>query len=200
MGGGSSKAPEIKETAAERAAAELAAEKWQDYQKDFVPIENEYMNSVNDLNSESNKARVSAKAQANVVDQSSGLLGQAMQKNFARGIDPSSGASNANTFALSQATQNSRANAGNKGLFGAENAYLQGVSNVVALGNNQDATAFESMGSIADRASGEAINKAKNDFIDFQGNQSLTGGLIGAASAYGMDQFRKPTDKPQIGN
>jgi len=186
MGGGSS-APEVKETAAERALAEVSAQKWQDYQTQFVPIENKYMSEVTDLNTQSNRDRVAANASANVATQSAGQLGLMQNQMFSQNLDPTSGSFKTKSNALNNAIQKSQANAGLNARFGAENAYMQGVGNIVAMGNGQETAAMNSMGNLAQQASNQAIGDARNDFTKAQGDKQLVGSLVGAAGAYGMN-------------
>lgn len=191
MNGGGS-VPQVKETEAEKALADVAASKWQDYQDNYVPLENSYIDSVENLNSAGSKARVAADAQSNIQSNVGGLLSQHTKNNMQKGLDPTSGATKTGGFALQLASQQSKAAAGDEAKFGAENSYLQGIGSVVAMGEGQEASAFDSMGSIADRAAGTSINNAKNDFTKFQSNQDVNGAVIGGLAAYGMNKYAKP--------
>ena len=178
---------EVKETAAEIALAEVAAKKWQDYQADFIPLENQYMEQVKKLDSANVQNRVAANAGANVASQMAGSGVGLQQQSFARNLDPTSGSFKTKSGVLNTAIQKSIDNAANNAKFGAENAYIQGVGNVVAMGNGQETAAYNSMGQLAGQASQQAINDARSDFTKAQSEQEMVGSVVGGLSAYGLD-------------
>lgn len=178
---------EIEETQAERALAEVSANKWVDYQEKFVPLENQYMQSVEDLNSDATKQRVRSNAASKVYGQASGQNFGLSKSTFGAGLDPTSGRFKTKSNALQRAIQKTADNAANNSEFAAENSYIQGMGNIVAMGNNQETAAMNSMSHIANTASGEAINDARMDFQDYQSDQKVGATVFGAGAAYGLN-------------
>ena len=186
MGGGGD-APEVEETAAERALAETSAMKWKDYQENFVPLENQYMQRVNDLGTENAQGLVGNQARSQVMSQMQGQNSGLAKQSFQQNLDPTSGAFKTKSMALNNAIQKTRENAANNAQFAAENSYIQGLGNIVAMGNGQETTAFNSMGNLAQQATGEAINDARNDFTKLQSDKEMTGAVVGGLASYGMN-------------
>jgi len=180
---GGGKAPEVEETEAERALAEVSAKQWQDYKTDFVPLENQYMKRVDDINGSANMQNMEASGIAGVNEQVSGSNGKMERSMFAGGIDPTAGKFKTKSAALNSAIRKTAENAGSNARFSAENAHIQGVSNIVSMGNGQEAVALNSMSGLARNATNEAIGDARNDFTKWQGEQELTGAVVGAGTA-----------------
>jgi hypothetical protein len=134
MGGGSSKAPEIKETAAERALTEVSARKWQDYQTHSVPLEDQYMAEVNKLGTEQSQNAFGMRSEALMSQQTAGLQNQMNNQQFGMGIDPSSNRFKTKSMVLNNAIKQSQNNAFNQGKMTGQNAHLQGLSNVGSNG------------------------------------------------------------------
>jgi hypothetical protein len=192
MGGGGGGDTDIPETEAERALAEVSAKKWQDYQENFVPLENQYMQRVDDIGQQSNIDRVGDQAAAGVMSETSGANVGLQQQQFAKGLDPTSGGFKTKSSALNGAIQKSVQNAKNNGQFAAENSHIKGLGNVVAIGNGQETTAFNSMGSLAGQATSQAVNDSMNDFSRAQGEQDMVGTIAGAGMRGGME-YMKPS-------
>lgn len=187
MCGGGGKTPEVKETAAERALAETSAKKFQDYQANFVPLENQYMERVEQIGSDTNIDKVGANAQAGAAKEFSGLRSKMDSQSFARNLDPTSGAYQNGSREVSNTFKRAVDDAGNNGRFAAENSYIQGLGNIVAIGNGQDTTAFNSMGALASQATNEAITDAKVDFYNKQSDEELKGAVVGGLTSYGLN-------------
>jgi hypothetical protein len=202
MGGGSSKPQEIPETEAERALAEVSAGKWELYQEEFIPLENQYMAEVDALGSEGSQQRLGQMAQDKAAEATYGLQTQLNQQSFARGIDPSSGAYQTKSMALNSAIQRTKDNAYAQGINAAKNAHLQGIGNVVAMGSGQDTAAFNGFANLANTSARSAIGDTGRAFERSLGDQQLTGQVLGAATGYGMNSyFKTPTaSAPQTWN
>lgn len=202
MGGGGGGSTDVPETEAERALAEVSAGKWQLYQKEFIPLENQYMAEVDALGSEGSQQRLGQMAQDKAAEATYGLQTQLNQQSFARGIDPSSGAYQTKSMALNSAIQRTKDNAYAQGINAAKNAHLQGIGNVVAMGSGQDTAAFNGFGNLANTAARNATSEAGRAFERSLGDQQLTGQVLGAATGYGMNSyFKTPTaSAPQTWN
>lgn len=194
MGGGGGGSTDVPETEAERALAEVSAAKWTDYQKTFVPLQNEYMAGVDRLGTESAQQGYGMMAGNIAGAQVGDVINQSNQQLFSQGINPNSGAFQTKSRVLSQAIAKTQQNARNQGMLAAQNAHIQGLSNVAAIGNGQQTTAFQGMGNIAQTAASNAINESQRNFSKSQADQQLTGQVLGAAANYGMKSyFAKPS-------
>ncbi len=200
MSGGSKGSSDVPETAAERALSEVSAGKWKQYQDNYVPLENQYMKSVDALGNANNQQRTAQMAQDNVQKSLNGMQQQTNMGMFARGIDPSSGQFQTKSVALNQAMAKTKNNAYNQGMLSAQNAYTQGLGNVVAMGNGQDTASFNGTRSLADQSARTAMNDAQRDFNKQQGDNQLAGQVIGAGVGYGMNSyFNKPVNNIATG-
>jgi hypothetical protein len=188
-GGGSSS--DVPETAAERALAEVSAGKWDAYQKQFVPLEDKYMREVDAMAAPTAQANVANMAMNKARESTLGLQADHNQQMFGRGIDPSQGAYQGKSRALNQAISKTQQNAYNQGLMAAKNAHVQGLGNVVAMGNGQDTASFNGTRSLADQSARTAINDSQRDFNKQQADSQLTGQVIGAGVGYGVNSYFK---------
>jgi hypothetical protein len=199
MGGGGG-STDVPETAAERALAEVSAKEWQDYQENFVPLENQYMERVNEYGDIQKQQQIGNQAASQVMTGLSGANNQMQQQQFSQGLDPTSGGFKTKSLALNKAIQKTKANAQAQGQFAGENAYIQGLGNIVAMGNNQQTTAMGSMGDLARQSTTNAINDSRNDFIKWQGDQELKGAVVGGLARGGMAYASAPASNPFEGS
>lgn len=200
LGGGSSEYEEPPETAAERALAEVSAAKWSDYQKTFVPLQNEYMSQVDRLGDEQVQQGYGMMAGNMAMSQVAGTMNDANQSMFAQGIDPSSGVFKTKSRVLSQAMAQTQQNAFNQGKLAAENAHIQGLSNVAAIGNGQQTTAFNGMGSLASTAAQNAINESNREFTKYSADQQLKGQVLGSVAGAAANGYFKGSTSPDMGD
>lgn len=198
MCGNKSQSTEVPETAAERALAEVSAAKWKDYQDTFVPLQNEYMAGVDRLGTESAQQGYGMMAGNIAGAQVGDVINQSNQQLFSQGINPNSGAFQTKSRVLSQAIAKTQQNARNQGMLAAQNAHIQGLSNIAAIGNGQQTTAFQGMGNIAQTAASNAINESQRTFNRTQADQQLTGQVLGAAANFGMNSYFKKPDTQSL--
>lgn len=194
-GGGGGGSTEVPETAAERALAEVSAGKWDIYQKQFVPMENQYMSEVDAMGSSGSQTSVANMALNKARESTLGLQADYNQQMFSKGIDPSQGVYQGKSRVLNNAIAKTQQNAYNQGLMAAKNAHIQGIGNVVAMGSGQDTAAFNGMSNLAVTAADNAIKDSQRSFEKFNADQQLKGQVIGAAANYGMNSY---FDKPSI--
>lgn len=196
-GGGGGGSTEVPETAAERALAEVSAGKWDIYQKQFVPMENQYMREVDAMASTGSQTSVANMALNKARESTLGLQADYNQQMFSKGIDPSQGVYQGKSRVLNNAIAKTQQNAYNQGLMAAKNAHIQGIGNVVAMGSGQDTAAFNGMSNLAVTAADNAIKDSQRSFEKFNADQQLKGQVIGAAANYGMNSyFKTPTANP----
>ena len=178
MGGGGD-APEIEETAAERALAEVSAEKFRVYQEKFKPLEQQYMNIVDDKNGKAYQGLMMSQS-ANAATRD---LRAAESQMYSGGLNPNIGASVGKSAVLSQAIERTKAAGMAQGMQSAQNAYLSGLANVNAIGSGQEAAATSSTRSLAQQSANQAKSDAQNAFISQQANQEMKGAVVGGLAA-----------------
>lgn len=175
-------------TEAERALAEVAASRFQRYQSTFAPLENEYIREIFEMRSPGQFQEAAGQASAGVEEAFGSAERELNTSMSARGVDPSSGAYQGASRALTRAKQRGLG----LGMAGAQidqadRAY-SGMQGVVAMGNNQAADAIEGMGDIASRANSAASRRAKDAFSRASGTGEIIGTAAGAAAGYGLNR------------
>lgn len=183
---------EIEETAEEIAAAEIADEKWERYQKVFVPLENQYMKKVDSFNSDANYNKVGGMVSSGVKSGMGQAMESANQGMFQGGINPNSGKfKGANTAlmtkgskVLSDAVNNANLNLGTE--------KLNRMEGLVKIGQGQSADTTKSMNQIAKNNSVIAGQDAEDVFNSY----SATANTIGTGIGAGTRMYANSTQKP----
>lgn len=183
MGGGGGGG--IDEQESKLALAEQAANSLRRYGEIFVPLEN--MAIQDSLNRFGEQAYVDPMGRAmtntaNVYEEGQSDLTQAQ---FGRGLDPTSGAFNAESGALAQAKARGMGlSAASAGLDNTDLAY-QGVSNFINLGQGIAADAMEGNIALAQAGIDRAGAQATKDFNRSASLRNIAGTGAGTAVAYG---------------
>ena len=184
MGGGDTS---VKETPQEQALAKVAMSQWQDYLKTYVPFENTYMDEVDRLNTGAQydtAATLSAlpieAAYSEAVTDTAGAMVQ-------RGINPNSAKFKEQMTDIDTAKRAAKADNINQAQVGQQSRYLDGVSNVVAMGQGQATTAINGMSDIATQSSREAYSKANRALQRNSDRRAVVGAAVGAGTRYGLN-------------
>ena len=182
----------IEDTEEQKALADIAAERWESYQGDFVDAENKYIEEMQSYDKDSRVESLEGSAAAGTTaafnqarDNTAGNMIQA-------GINPNSGVFKAairdnhvdaatsqtdNVVQTGQAVQDQK---------------VQGMKNIVAIGNGQAAQTLAGMGNIATASANEAASQAQTDAYEDRSNSGAAGFAIGAgakaALGYGDDE------------
>lgn len=176
--GGSTK---VKETSAEKAQAQVAQEQWQYYQDNLKQYENLFIDDVNKLNSEQNYAEVAGDA----ATQTSSAFGQAREQAAttmaSSGVDPTSGKYQSTMKSLTNDQIASQNDTVNRAQNSQADKYTAGLSDVVAIGNGQEADALSGYSSLANSSASKAQSDAESAF---NSHSALTNGLGTAAGLY----------------
>ena len=179
MGKGGS--TEVKETSAEKAQAQVAQEQWQYYQDNLKQYENLFIDDVNKLNSEQNYAEVAGDA----ATQTSSAFGQAREQAAATmassGVDPTSGKYQSTMKDITDKQSVSQLDTVNRAQNSQADKYTAGLSDVVAIGNGQEADALSGYSSLASSSAAKAASDAESAF---NSHSALTNGLGKAAGLY----------------
>ena len=179
MGGGGSN--EVKETSAEKAQAAVANEQWNYYQNNLKQYENLFMDKVDDLNNESNYTSVAGDA----ATQTSSAFGEARDKTAANlaasGVDPTSGKYQSTMKDITDKQSVSQHDTVSRAQNTQADKYTAGLSDVVAIGNGQEADALSGYSSLASSSAAKAASDAESAF---NSHSALTNGLGTAAGMY----------------
>ena len=192
MGGGGS--TEVKETSAEKAQASVAADQWSYYQNNLKQYEDLFMDKVDNLNNESNYDKVAGDA----ATQTSSSFGEARDKSAtnlaASGVDPTSGKYQSTMKDITDKQSVSQLDTVNRAQNSQADKYTAGLSDVVAIGNGQEADALSGYSSLASSSAAKAASDAESAF---NSHSALTNGLGTAAgmyAKYGLKDAISPTN------
>lgn len=173
---------DIANTEAQKALAEVAAGKWTDYQEKFVPMQNEFIQDVQDMDGQ--KAMDEATNVAGVTNSSNvtSQVGGTAQAMAASGVNPNStqfkqGVSNAAQSAGVTAAGNT-----SKVQVSQQDRYLQGLDAVNAMGSGQEASAISGMGDLAEMSHQDSVNSYQNNIQSQQSTNQVIGAGVGAVT------------------
>lgn len=169
-----------KQTREERELGRIAVERWNDYQTRFVPVENEYIESVQQTGADFDDARGGATAS---VQQSFGAAEDDLRGNlFAAGLSPDSSQFTSAIEGLGLDRALSLGTAANEAEVATQNRHLTGLQNVVQMGQGQAMNAIQGKGEIAGRATQDSIDRANRSFENRQAGLHLAGTVAGAGT------------------
>jgi len=177
---------DVKDTPEQKILAQVAAEKWNFAQENLAPLEDKYMASVDQMDSEGNMSYIRGRtmqAQTQAQSEAQNQLGRGLGR---AGINPNSGRSQGDQFGL--AMDVARAGGDNLGRaqFEQDNQKIMGLQNVTAIGQGQSGRAQAGLSRMAQESSADAISDAQNAFNRRSANLQLIGTVAGAGTRYGM--------------
>lgn len=180
-----SKGPEEPKITEEEAAfAETAVSRWNDYQTRLKPFEDQYMQMIQRTEGDHTQARGDA---ASAVTQAFQPARQQMeQQMFQRGAKPGSGQHAMRTGALATDEATVRGIGTGEAHGAVQAQHLQGLQNVVRLGQGQSNLAYAGLGSLAANAAQDAQFRAKLAAQQRAGIGQAVGTAAGAGLAYSM--------------
>lgn len=184
-GGGDSK---VKDTPEQRQLAQVAAEKWNYAQENLAPLENAYMESVGDMTIDANMSYIAGRtlqSQQQAVSEASQQAGMQLGQ---AGVDPSSGRAQAAMSGIALGGASAGGETLGRAQFEQENQQVQGLQNIVAIGQGQSGQAQAGLSSIAAQSAVDARQSAANRFNRRSANLQLLGQVAGAGTANYLNQ------------
>mgnify|MGYP005850792897 CR=1 FL=1 len=176
------KAPKQKETAEEKAFADVSRKRWEHYKNTYRPLENKFIDSVDEQNSEGSFqfARGNAASSTRAAFETT-REGQRdnLQKS---GVNPNSGKYKTEVAGLADAEARSSADTQGRAQTSQQDDYIRGVQNVQAIGRGQATNAQAGMGNMAGIAQREAASDARNEFNDRAARNSAVGSVVGTGA------------------
>lgn len=188
----------IKDTPEQKALAKVAAEEWNYAQEVLAPLQDLYMEQVDDFNSEDRKDYVTGKANLgaqNAIGQGSSEL---VTNATANGLDLGSGKFKS---ALSDSVTDTAAIGGevaSRGLMDIEKGKAQGLQNVAAIGAGQETQAVAGLSDISSLSAQTARSDAYNAFNRNSANLQTLGTIAGAGANYYMNSTPSVTTATQM--
>ena len=160
-GGGSTK---IKDTAAQKSLARIAAQRFNLYQQYFVPLENQFISDVFAMKSPSSYKNVEGFVNAIQQPEFQKARQQLQQQQFQQGVDPTSGqfVGRGQQFTETQARGMGLGTA--EALSGQTDRYYQGLQNIIALGEGQAGQTMSGLADVADIARRRSTAEAQTQF------------------------------------
>jgi len=156
------------------ALANISADKWNNYKQTFVPVENQYMGRVDQLNGAEQYAQVGGLAQSGVMQQYQPMLDQAQAQLEQSGAAPGSGVFTQNMAKARTTGATAAAQATFGAQQGQQDAYRAGLESVVGIGNGQSALAQGSMANLAQ----QSVDAAKQQTaLDWGSKAALVRGV-----------------------
>lgn len=185
----------VKETKEEQALAEVADQKWKYYQDNYKPIENEYMKRVDEIDSEGAYGFVKGAAGSSTAAAFETPKQQMAQQLQESGVNPNSGKYKSSMSGLSDAQGSSAADLMSRAQIDQQDQYIQGVSNVSAMGRGQATAAQAGLSDVAGTAASQARSDATNAWNERAALRSSVGAVAGAA-AHGAINRSTPITEP----
>lgn len=180
-GGGSTK---IKDTAAQKSLARIAAQRFNLYQQYFVPLENQFISDVFAMKSPSSYKNVEGFVNAIQQPEFQKARQQLQQQQFQQGVDPTSGqfVGRGQQFTETQARGMGLGTA--EALSGQTDRYYQGLQNIIALGEGQAGQTMSGLADVADIARRRSTAEAQTQFGKSQMLGEVAGTGLGLGAGY----------------
>ena len=180
MCGGGPEKPEM--TQGEKTMRQIAAKEWDIHKEFFAPMQEQYLENVEAMNSDSFKGDVVAARQGGVHSDNNQQVGAGMTAMAGRGIDPTSKRFDAGSKALAKAAGLNMVNTSTNAIIDTERLALGAKANAVAIGQGKSAQAQDSFMRTAQLESRESnlnsINNMRQDNNNL--NAVVQGGGIAA--------------------
>ncbi|KZZ72400.1 hypothetical protein A3765_28530 [Oleiphilus sp. HI0130] len=176
MSKGGSEGPS--QTPEEAELGKIAVERWNDYQRRFKPVENQFIEDVqaNESHYDHALGATNTAVQQNFSQAEGDLKGNI----FASGVDPSSSQFTDVLAGLSLDRGLTVGTGLNETEMSVDNRHLKGLQTVVQMGQGQATDALQGYGSIAGDATRDAIDRSYRSFQDKQAGLELAGTVAGA--------------------
>lgn len=184
MGGGGGGG--VKETQDQQEMARIAAERYNLYQANYVPLEEFYKKKVFESRSPAAYETVRGLAGAEYSDKFAPAMEERDLGLAAKGINPSSGAFK------SPAMEKAYAESAGRGIAGAEvgntNRFYRGLEGVIQMGQGQSSSAMEGLIETSNRSGENAAAAARSAFEGGSLVNDVAGTVAGAGYGYALNK------------
>lgn len=185
---------EVKETEAEKAAAEVAKEQWQTYQTDLKPYENLFMAKVEDMNSEDQYDKLAGATNLGYSNSFGKAREQTAQGLASAGVDPTSGKYQATMDGITSDQTVGLIDATNRAQSSQQDKYVAGLKDIQSIGQGQKAEALQGYDNIASNSLRKSVSDAS---ASAESRQNIAG-TVGSAAGMGLNYYlHQPKEKPE---
>ncbi|SIO96091.1 hypothetical protein [Vibrio spartinae] len=191
---GGNKNNEVKETSYERAAADVANQQWRIYQDELSQYENSFIDRVGNYNSDSNMSDTKSDADLAYNAAYSQNRDNTVLRLAASGVDPSSEKFRQAQADITTDQAVSQANTVNRAQSSEQDKYVAGLSDVVAMGTGQKATALQGLSDVATMSANQAASDAQSSFNTRSANMQAVGAVAGAGLRSYQDYQKQKMD------
>ncbi|EGQ8082178.1 hypothetical protein BC490_03435 [Vibrio parahaemolyticus] len=172
-------AEEVKPTADQIAAAQVAAKEWNRYQDVFVPVENEYAHITQTMGDEANYERIAGAANTTANSATSSAVNQTQKQLSASGFNPSSGKASSATSDIISGSNADEVQTAAQGQHNVTERFTGNLQNVVAMGRGQATQATAGLNDIA----AASAHKANQAAINEANAVSIPAAVVGAGTS-----------------
>ena len=184
-GGGSAT---IKDTAAQKKLASIAAQRFNLYQQYYVPLENQYMSDVFAMKSPAAFKEVEGFVSALQQPEFQAGRRQLQAQAFAQGMDPTSGQYQARAAQFQEAQAQGMGRGSAEALSGQLDRYYQGMQNIIAMGQGQAGKAMSGLGDVGALAQERGRSIAQQSLGRYTSNLGAAGTGAGLGFGYYLSQ------------
>lgn len=181
FGGGGGDDPELKDTEDQKELAKIASERWSDYQRDFVPAENFYIDEMTNYDSDARYNNIEGAAAVNTESAYGEFQDEQLSALSANNVNPNSGAFNEAIGDIATSKAKNKTSNIVQSKQALQDQGVQGMKNVVALGNNQAAESLAGLNTIASNSAGKAIDDVQTDAYEQRSKFGAIGQAAGMA-------------------
>lgn len=180
----------VPETAQQKALAEVAMKQMADYRKRWAPLQRQLAEQITSSSAPDSRERKQAGGKA--ATDSAVQFGGAQQE-LTNTVARATGLGSSRTKLAMSSLGDDEATSRALGLAGADqavdDAYLQGLGAITAMGRGERANAVQGMSDIANRSGRQAAADARSSLSRRMGNAQLVGKVAGFGLAGGFEGF-----------
>lgn len=171
----------VKDTKDQKVLADIANQRFDRYREVYLPVENAYMEEVGNFNSAGRQQQVAGAAASNTESAFAGKLNEEIQGMAGQGVNVNSGA--VNNVINQNAIQKGEARGHNVNMTqqALQDQHVQGLQNIVAMGNGQSTEAIKGLGEISSYSSQQAQDDAVKSFNNTSARNQAAGTAAGMA-------------------
>ena len=174
-----------------KALAQISAGKWEMYQKDFVPIENKFMQKTDEMNTPAQYELAGGLAQGEAMRQFQPELEKEKAQLTGSGAAPGSGAYFMGTAKTRLAGAEGTGQAGFLAAQGQQDRYRAGLETILGMGNGQSAVAQNSVTDLARQSVDAAKQQATMDWGEKTATVRGIGNIGGMLTNAGLNAVLK---------
>lgn len=189
------KAGQVQETPAQRALAEHAVNQLQDYKQRWLPVQQQFARQIAEQGAPDSAARRLAAGKSS-TDTAIAFdkAGKGLEASLSNaGVGPGSSRANLALTGLDTSAAASKATGGMMSDQMLDDAYIQGLSALTALGRGERATVGSSLSAQAQQSNAQAQADASAALMAQQGNAALGAQVVGFGLQQGLSQLPSMT-------